>query len=213
MDEDKDEPQIETVLFDFGGVIAEEGFREGLKVIGRSAGLDEGLFFRQAEELIYSSGYVLGHVPESIYWQSLRETSGIEYSDEFLRNELMKRFIIRPWMIEMIKKIRSTYCPVGILSDQTDWLDKINEQEHIFRYFDFVLNSYYLGKGKRDETLFVDVANRLGLNPGNILFIDDNPAHCERAKRKRYQVIHYINQELFIREISRIIPSIETPPL
>ncbi len=31
---------IKAVLFDFGGVLAEEGFREGLKSIGRKNGLD-----------------------------------------------------------------------------------------------------------------------------------------------------------------------------
>ena len=33
--------KIDVVLFDFGGVIAEEGFRKGLKVIAKANGLDE----------------------------------------------------------------------------------------------------------------------------------------------------------------------------
>lgn len=87
--------RFDTVLFDFGGVIAEEGFREGLKAIARKAGIDEEIFFLQAEELIYSSGYVLGKAPESVYWQSLRDSTGITYNDDFLRNELLSRFFIR----------------------------------------------------------------------------------------------------------------------
>jgi putative hydrolase of the HAD superfamily len=36
---------IKAVLFDFGGVLAEEGFREGLKAIGVKNGLDPDDFF------------------------------------------------------------------------------------------------------------------------------------------------------------------------
>jgi hypothetical protein len=37
---------IKAVVFDFGGVVAEEGFREGLKAIGRKNGLDPRVFSR-----------------------------------------------------------------------------------------------------------------------------------------------------------------------
>lgn len=36
--------KIDVVLFDFGGVIAEEGWKEGLKVIAQANGLDESRF-------------------------------------------------------------------------------------------------------------------------------------------------------------------------
>ncbi|MBN1382111.1 MAG: HAD hydrolase-like protein [Deltaproteobacteria bacterium] len=196
------------MIFDFGGVIAEEGFREGLKAIARSNGMDENIFFKQAEKLIYSTGYVLGKVPECAYWNALRELTGLKYSDDVLRNELMLRFTIRPRMIEIVKKIRTEYCPVGILSDQTDWLDRIDEKYHIFQYFDFVFNSFYLGKGKRDKSLFGDISNRLSLKPEKILFIDDNSGHCKRAKLSNYQVIVYTDHDLFVKAITNIFPEI-----
>ncbi|MBM3303121.1 MAG: hypothetical protein FJY85_24645, partial [Deltaproteobacteria bacterium] len=63
---------IKAVLVDYGGVLAEEGFREGLKAIARANGLPEESFFDSATQAVYDSGYVTGHAAESAYWSLLR---------------------------------------------------------------------------------------------------------------------------------------------
>lgn len=55
---------IRAVLFDFGGVLATEGFREGLAAVARSQGLDPDEFFRIAREAVYESGYITGRGDE-----------------------------------------------------------------------------------------------------------------------------------------------------
>ncbi|MBN1663058.1 MAG: HAD family phosphatase [Deltaproteobacteria bacterium] len=199
--------QIDTVLFDFGGVLAEEGFREGLKAIARLSDLDEDAFFHQAEELIYSSGYVLGKATENAYWQALREATGVSHTDDFMRKELVKRFLIRPWMLEIVDELRAQNYRVGILSDQTNWLDMLDKKYALFKHFDRVYNSFYLKKGKRDPGLFDGVARDLRVPPRSILFIDDNAGHCDRARKKGFCVIHYTNKDLFLMDITGFLPS------
>jgi len=57
---------ITTVLIDFGGVIAEEGFLEGLRAVGRKNGLDPDDFFKTVDELIYKRGILPGK-PMKLY--------------------------------------------------------------------------------------------------------------------------------------------------
>ena len=52
--------KICAVLFDFGGVIAEEGFQQGLYAIAQKFGLDQKRFFQLANDAVYNSGYVTG---------------------------------------------------------------------------------------------------------------------------------------------------------
>ena len=52
---------IRAVVFDFGGVIAEEGFWRGLRHIAIQNGKDPDGFFNAAVELIHKpGGYVVG---------------------------------------------------------------------------------------------------------------------------------------------------------
>jgi putative hydrolase of the HAD superfamily len=191
------------VLFDFGGVLAEEGFRNGLMAIARLNGLDEDEFFGAARDAIHTCGYLFGKAAESDYWELLRKITGIRGDDRSLRNEILSRFTLREWMIDVVKRIKELRIRVGILSDQTNWLDEIDACYDFFRWFDYIFNSYYMGKGKKDPSHFDDVVNILGAPAHMVLFIDDDPGNCERAGLKGLKVIHYRNRNQFLEEIVR----------
>lgn len=192
---------IDTVIFDFGGVLAEKGFEKGLRVIAKRNGLDEVEFYTLARDLIYSTGYLNGHINENDYWRIIRNKTGIMDNDEILRNEILSRFILRPWMFDIVKKIKSNGIDVAILSDQTNWLDELNERDNFFKYFDVVFNSYHLGKTKMDPSHFSDVIFHLNHLPERLLFVDDSEMHCETARKASMRTINYIDHDLFLKEI------------
>ena len=197
---------IDVVLFDFGGVLAEKGFEEGLRAIAIRSGLDETDFFNQALTIIHATGYLSGHSQEQVFWQTIRDTTGIRDDNAALRNEILSRFIPRPWMFDMVKRLKASGVGVAILSDQTNWLDELNEKHDFFKLFDVVFNSYHLGKSKADPTHFTDTISRLGSTPEKLLFIDDTGAHCETARRAGIHAIHYIDRDSFLKEIRCFFP-------
>lgn len=196
---------IRAVLFDFGGVLAEEGFREGLKAMGRKNGLDPDLFFSAANELIHETGYVTGASEEHTYWEVLRERTGIDGSDGELREEILKRFIIRPEMLRIVEKLKSSGFITAILSDHTKWLDEINGKSPFFHHFDYVFNSYHLKKSKRDPSVFRDVCSIVKCRPEEALFIDDNIENVKRALSEGLKVIHFKDVNEFEKEIERFL--------
>jgi putative hydrolase of the HAD superfamily len=197
---------IDAVLFDFGGVIAEEGFKHGLTVIAKENGLDERTFFQAASDTVYTSGYLLGKAPESAFSNALRQKTGIKGDDASLRSEIFSRFILRDWMLDLVKKLKSTEVKVGILSDQTDMLDKLDKKYDFFRLFDYIFNSYHMGKTKRDSSLFDDIVQVLKTKPGRVLFIDDDLGNVERAKKKGWKVIQYVDRDRFQKDIEELLP-------
>ena len=188
---------IKAVLFDFGGVLAEEGFRNGLAAIARQEGLDSASFFQKAESIIYSTGYVLGHCPESEFWQALRKETGIKMPDEELHGEILGRFVLRPEMFQIVNRLREQGLWIGILSDQTNWLEELDRRYGFYRAFDRVFNSYRLHKSKKDPAWFREICSELGLVPQEALFIDDNFGHITRAANVGLKTIYYQNQVQF----------------
>ncbi len=94
---------------------------------------------------------------------------------------------------------------VGILSDQTDMLDKLDARFDFFKWFDYIFNSYHMAKGKRDVSLFGDIAGLLKTPPNRILFIDDDPGNIERATQKCWKTILYTNPESFQLEMDKLL--------
>lgn len=195
------ETDIRALLLDYGGVLAEEGFREGLKAIGRSTEMGPDEFFAIASEAVYESGYLTGRAKEHEYWDAVREQTSVEASDEAMRDAILTRFVLRAWMLDLVRIVRSAGYMVCVLSDQTDWLDQLDRRDHFFKEFDEVFNSYYLGKGKRDDTIFLDVAAAMKVAPEHILFVDDNEGHIARAQSKGFHTILYRDKESLLKEM------------
>ena len=163
---------IRAVLLDYGGVIAEEGFRGELVAMAREQGLDPHAVLQVAKYAVYDSGFVLGTGTEEAFWTAMREGSGLQGSDAEMTARVLDAFILRPWVIEWVHKWHEQGYITGILSDQMHWLDWLNERDRFFDAFDHVFNSFHMGKGKRDPTLFDDIAEQLALPPAGILFVD-----------------------------------------
>jgi len=196
---------IKAAIFDFGGVLAEEGFKESLKTIGMQNHLDPGELFKLAEKLIYDSGYVNGTSGEADYWTALRKRTGITNTDNELRETVLSAFSLRPGMLRHVEKLKSLGLITAILSDQTNWLDEIDQRTPFFYLFDQVYNSFHLKKSKRDLSLFKEVCSLLNLKPEEALFIDDNAGNIQRASAEGLKTIHFTGIEDFEKELVKFI--------
>jgi putative hydrolase of the HAD superfamily len=197
---------IRAVMFDFGGVIAEEGFWLGLTHIAIQNGKDPDGFFDAAVELIHKpGGYVVGMSDESAWWNELRERTGIYGSDQKLREIILERFVVRPEMLQVVYELRSKGLVIAMLSDQTNWLDELDERMPFSHAFDHIFNSYKIHKSKRDPSVFRDACSALGLKPEEVLFIDDNDGNIARAKQEGLNVIHFKDMVSFRVELEEHI--------
>jgi len=198
--------EIAIALFDYGGVLAEEGFQEGLAAIARLNGIDRVEFVQAGNEVVHETGYVTGQCPEAVYWDALRHETGIVQDDESLRQEILSRFVLRDWMIGFVSALRARRIRPGILSDQTNWLEELDGRDDFFRYFDYIFNSYHMGSSKREEDHFDKVVRVIGVKSGAILFVDDNEGNCARARSRGMRVIHYIDRPQFLAEAALFFP-------
>jgi putative hydrolase of the HAD superfamily len=188
---------VKALVLDFGGVLADEGFREGLEVIAGMNGLDPEEFFFVARNLIYDTEYVTGKIDEHGYWEEVRLKTKVRNDDKELRREILNRFALRLPMVEEIKRTKATGVMVALLSDQTDWLDELNGRTPFYHYFDHIFNSFDMKKSKRDATLFDDVAEQLAVKPREILFVDDTSENVERAQARGWKTLHFTSVENF----------------
>ncbi|MDH5218336.1 MAG: HAD-IA family hydrolase [Gammaproteobacteria bacterium] len=154
---------------------------------------------------VYDSGFVLGKGTAADFWALMRERTGLAGDDDILTEKTMSGFVVRSWMMAVVKQLHDKGYVVGILSDQTDWLDILDKKYDFYSAFDHVYNSFYMGKGKQDISLFSDVAEDLGVDPSAILFVDDDAGNIERAEKMRFNTIHYKDKYSFLTSIKKLL--------
>jgi len=196
---------IRAVLFDFGGVLAKEGFRKGLADLARQQGLDPQAVHQAAADAIYESGYILGQGTVEEFWRILHAKTGLAGDSSALFQAVAAGFILRPRMFALVDALRAQGYITAILSDQSDWLDRLDAQLNFFRSFDRVYNSFHLGKGKRDASLFADVARDLGLAPHAIAFVDDDPGNVERARSQGIKGVLFQSEDQCVNDLEAIV--------
>ncbi len=202
-------PVIEAVLFDFGGVLAEEGFYNGLRAIAAQQGLDPDDFFHLAVERLFATGYIVGAAGEATWWEELRGHSGIKGSDERLRLEILSRFLLKGRMFEIVEGLKALGLRLAVLSDQTNWLDELERSFRFSQHFERVFNSYHEKLHKRDPACFRHALSSMAVAPENALFIDDAKRNVVMARGVGIHAIHYENQERFEQELLSYIPELQ----
>ncbi|UJX39966.1 HAD family phosphatase [Desulfovibrio sp. JY] len=196
----------DTVLFDFGGVLAEEGFFKGLTAIAEQAGRDPATVVPVAYEMAWSTGFVVGGCDEAGFWQAFREATGIAGDDAALTEMVLSRFTPRPFMFAIVDAARAAGMKTAILSDQTTWLPRLDAKYDVFSHFDAVFNSYDHGVTKRDAAFFELALDHLGSAPAASIFIDDAPRNVDLAASLGLRAILYTDKVAFLRDLAAVCP-------
>ena len=202
---------LDAVLFDFGGVLAEEGFRDGLTAIAAAAGRDPGEVVPVAYEMAWSTGFVVGGCDEAGFWRAFREATGIAGDDSALTETVFAHFRPRPFMFAVADAARRLGLVTAILSDQTEWLARLDARLDVFSHFDAVFNSWDHGVTKRDAAFFELALASLGVRPGAALFVDDAPRNVELAASLGLSTILYRDRESFFAELAALCPPLGAP--
>ncbi len=205
-------PETRAVLFDFGGVLAEEGFHEALYALADRLGRERTDVMEACGDAIYGSGYILGRGTETDFWRAFRARLAFPDSEDALRTDILARFRLRPRMIGLVRALRARGLRCALLSDQVDWLDRLDARDGFFREFDRLYISYRLGKGKRDPTLFDDVVADLGAPAASTLFVDDNSGNIERARARGLQAWLFTDEAGCFSRFTAVFPDLPGHP-
>ena len=172
---------VKAVLFDLGGVYYTEGFRDGLYAIAGEVGVDAAHLYSAGKELVFTTGYITGNAPESEFWKALAKATDTEEDLRRHRQLILESFKLRGGMDYLVQEIRHEV-PVGLLTDQTNWLYELQERDNLFLNFDQVISSYEEGFSKRDYEIFRTACQRMDIFPEEGIFFDDNMENVEKAR-------------------------------
>lgn len=197
-------------FFDFGGVLAEEGFANGLRSLARAEGIDPEFMLQAGIEAVFATGFVVGRADEDTFWRELKKKTGLQAYDAFCRQTILDGFVVRPWMLEIVDHVRKQGRKCAILSDQVTWLDILEKRHRFFGHFDRVFNSFHLGKSKSDPSLFTDVLEAVEARSDQALFVDDSEGNIQRASEQGLTTILYRSKDDFLHRLHRLCPLIES---
>ncbi len=181
---------IKAIIFDFGRVITAQKPLSLFRSYEEELGLDPDtinsiMFGSQAWQ-----DTLLGRKTTEEFWHLIGPELGLKTADEV--NRFRRRYhadeAINEAVLDLIRKLRGRY-KLAILSnsppDLTRWLADWEMRD----LFEVVFCSGDEGMIKPDPAAFKLTLERLGVEPGEAVFIDDTPEHVEAARKLGIQGI------------------------
>jgi putative hydrolase of the HAD superfamily len=185
---------IKAVIFDFGGVLVRTGDPVGRREWEKRLGLPAG----ELEHVIHGSDLWLdaqrGMISVDAYWQGVAALLNVPAQDiPTLRDDYFRDDNLDHDLITLIGRLRHAGFKVGLLSNDALSLEaKLRDVFAIDDQFDAVVISAAIGIMKPDARAYEAIAQALNIAAIECVFIDDNLANVEGARRAGMQAIHYV---------------------
>ncbi len=187
---------ITGLIFDYGGVLWDMRWD-----LARTLEQEHGLRARTIVETLYGSetyqklevgvGDRQAWLDES--HRALEVAAGRELP-RLHQHWRERQHLIAP-NIDLIRRLRPAY-KTAVLSNADSTLSRVLRDAHgIADLFDDIVVSADVGMAKPEPQIYALSAHRLGLAPGECVFIDDLQANVEAAREAGMRAVHFLVNE------------------
>lgn len=194
---------IKALVFDCGGVVLRDRddshyerweARLGLAPGELKVRLYHGPLWAQAE---------LGRLSENEFWVATGEALGLAESEAVeLGRDLWQSWAVDPHVLALIDQVRHRF-RVAMLSNATEVLE--HRLAHVYGIadrFDPIINSARCGLAKPSPEIYHLMLNRLGLQPGEAVLVDDRAENVTAAASLGMHVIWFVHPQELERQLA-----------
>ncbi len=183
---------IKAIVFDFGGVLVRTEDPAGRRQWEARLGLGQG----ELDHLVFHSDVALratvGDATDAAVWEHVAATLK-------LAAEQMAAFQADFWagdkldqdLVALIASLRPGYQTAILSNYWSNGRELIARTYGLEQAVDVIIISSEERLAKPDPRLYQRVAERLGVQPGEIVLVDDFIANVEGAQAAGWQTIHY----------------------
>lgn len=164
---------IRAIVFDcFGVLVSEQWLSFKQEYFGHDAALSQ-----EAADVMQQAD--AGFLAHEEFVDRIAEMSGLSVAAV---NQRLDQNVVNARLFTYITNELKPSYKIGMLSNAAaDWLEELFTTEQL-AIFDAITLSFESGVAKPDERAYYLMAERLGVEPEECLFIDDQERHCTGAR-------------------------------
>lgn len=177
---------IKAIAFDFWGVFAVIDPPMNRYLEGRGVSLDK--HSKEIHDFIVL--HDLGKIDETQFLQECSKIVGIEIPYDQCRYVYREGTLNKP-LISVVKKLKEKYKIALLSNNNREYVQEYIRKPGLDKLFDVEVISYEAGYRKPAPEIYRTLVQRLGVEPSEILFLDDEPSKLEAAEARGIQTLVY----------------------
>ena len=197
---------IRAITWDLGGVLLRTEDRQPRTRLAEELNLS----YDEIDRIVFGSPSArqasLGEITADQHWRNVCKM--LSWPESRLQ-ELQERF----WggdrldlaLIAFIQSLEPRYRMALLSNNWSDLHQALVDQWHIAGLFEVIVISAEIGLAKPEARIYQETQARLGLQPEQIIFVDDFPENVRTASELGWQAVPFKNSQQAIAEIQRLI--------
>jgi len=179
---------IKAVIFDYGGVVVREKgpFK---KIIAKKLRVS----FKEFKKTLrfWFNKWKIAQINEKELWANTLKDLNRNFRIDILKKEIRNQRINNS-VIGIVKDIKKKGKKVAILSNTgKEWFNDQKKKFGLDRLFDLIVVSFEEGTAKPEKMFYEIAAKRLGIEPKECVFVDDNESNVRAAEKTGMKGIVY----------------------
>lgn len=197
---------INTIFFDWGGVVADDPGDEFLSLLLKDIGASE----EQVQEIYdtYMRSFMKGEISEAKYWHELRTRYGLtihdSISDEFKK---WRGLVKNDAILELVNQARAHGLQVAILSNVIEPTYNVLLEAGYYDHFDKVIASCKVGYAKPQQEIYQLALEELHTTAEQSVFIDDKQKNLDPANQMGFNTILARSPKQIISDVTACFPA------
>jgi putative hydrolase of the HAD superfamily len=194
--------KIDTVFFDWGGVVANDPGDDFLAQLLKNIGATDEQVAAIFET--YMKRFMHGQITEKEYWREVKDNFGLSIPDT-ISDEFMKwnGLTANQDIINLIKELKRDGLKVAILSNVIEPTYNVLKKAGYYDLFDEIIASCKVGFAKPELEIYQISLDKLGTTADKSLFIDDKQRNLDPALEMGFSVILAESPEQIMRDIRK----------
>ena len=198
--------KIDTVFFDWGGVVADDPGDDFLGQLLKDIGATD----EQVATIFqtYMQRFMRGQITEDEYWQEIKSKFNLlipnTISDEFMK---WSGLVANRDILDLVSELRESGLKVAILSNVIEPTYNVLASAGYYDLFDEVIASCKVGYAKLEQEIYQLSLDRLTTTADRSLFVDDKQRNLDPALQMGFSVILAKNPEQIASDIRNKLSS------
>jgi putative hydrolase of the HAD superfamily len=207
---------IEGVIFDYGMVLSQAQEPQALAALKDITGLGEEDF--HAHYWRHRHNYDLGNLNGKSFWKAISDDASLALTDaqveRLIENDVIMWSTLNEEMLGWVSALQDAGFKTAILSNMVEELMQYMLQEFAWLgRFDHHTWSCTLRIAKPDTAIYHYTCEKLGVAPGNALFLDDKPENIAAAESIGLHAIQFSDVASLRRDLARKGFDAALPPI
>ncbi len=200
----KDALKIKAVIFDLGNVLVNYDVEKAAKCFSAASGLSTREIWKRFFLSKFEQAYTRGEISTREFHRIACKTLGASIPLATFSHYWNDIFWENPGMDSLLRRIKRHY-PLYLISN-TNKLHYTHLRKHfrLLCHFKRRFPSHEVGARKPDLKIYRRVLRKIGLKPGETVFIDDMKSFIAGARKAGMNAIHFKTRARLIRDLRKL---------